>query len=295
MSKHIGIQKPKDGGETAGVGFVVVPEGIDRGMYIENCYRTNTLTINGGRGYGYFNDVNVDSEVMQTIEFPVDEDNRGTPVVWVKDSITRLPVIIASLRKKGDYYALNEKQYRVQRGDDDKSVEVFIDGNTSSLQINMIGSDNSPSDLNIKLNSENKDSVFTINCDNEINLVAEKAVNVISNESVDVKVKEEGEVKAKFNYTLGLGFEYSDEFGNTVKCIDGSVTITSSEINHNSGKEPMVLGETLTGILNDLLTAIQKITVISPVGSTSVPVNIADFASIQAKLDTIKSQISNLE
>lgn len=295
MSKHIGIQKPKDGGEKAGVGFVVVPEGIDRGRYIENCYRTNTLTISGGRGYGYFNEVNVDVGVMQNINFPVDENNRGTPVVWIKDSITNLPVIIGALRKKEGYFTLKENQYRVQRGGEEKSVEVFIDGNTSSLFINMIGNDDNPSDLSIKLNSENKDSVFTINCDNEINLIAEKAVNIVSNESVDVKVKEEGEIKAKFNYTLGLGFEYKDEFGNSVKCTEGLVEVISDEINHNSGKEPMVLGDTLAKILDELLTAIQKITVISPVGSTSVPVNISDFASIQAKLDTIKSQISNLE
>ena len=57
----------------------------------------------------------------------------------------------------------------------------------------------------------------------------------------------------------------------------------------------MVLGDTLAKILDDMLKAIQAITVISPVGVTSVPVNVGDFAAIQAKLDTIKSKISNLE
>lgn len=57
----------------------------------------------------------------------------------------------------------------------------------------------------------------------------------------------------------------------------------------------MVLGNTLADLLNEFLAAVQKITVISPVGVTSAPVNIGDFAAIQAKLDTIKSQISNLE
>lgn len=295
MSKHIGIQKVKSGLGSAGVGFVVVPEGIDRKMYIENCYRTNTISINGGRGYGYFNNVNVDSLAMQNIHFPVDEDNRGTPVVWVLDAVSQLPVVVGVLRKRENYYSLSENQLRVERNQDGRSVDIFVDGNTSSLNVNMIGDELEPADLNIKLSSTNKESVININCDNEINITAEKAVKVVSNQEVDFQIKDKGEVKALFNYKLGRGFVYSDEFDNSVNCVEGEVSVVSKKINHNSGKEPMVLGETLTGILNDLLTAIQKITVISPVGSTSVPVNIADFASIQGKLNTIKSQISNLE
>ena len=50
-----------------------------------------------------------------------------------------------------------------------------------------------------------------------------------------------------------------------------------------------------TDILKDLCKAIQQLTVVTPVGTSSIPVNIADFASIQAKIDNIKSKKSNLE
>ena len=53
----------------------------------------------------------------------------------------------------------------------------------------------------------------------------------------------------------------------------------------------MVLGETLAGIMKEILTAVQKLTVITPVGASSPPVNLTDFAAIQAKIDTIKSKI----
>ena len=71
--------------------------------------------------------------------------------------------------------------------------------------------------------------------------------------------------------------------------------MVSKKINHNKGSEPMVLGDTLADILKDLCKAIQQLTVVTPVGTSSVPVNIADFASIQAKIDNIKSKKSNLE
>lgn len=291
----IGIRNLDTGIGSAGVGFVVVPSEVDRVQYINDCYRTNTLTINGGKGYGYFSGVHADINVMQNIKFPTDEENRGTPVVWVKDAVSQLPVIVAVLRKQGEYYSLNENQFRLKRGTETRNVEIFIDGSTSALDITILGDKEEPADINVKLSSENADSVLTVSCDNEINIIGEKAVNVTTNKKATLKVTEKGEDKMSLSYELGVGLKYKDEFENEVTAKEGQVDVISKKINHNSGKEPMVLGNTLAELLNEFLAAVQKITVISPVGVTSVPVNIGDFAAIQAKLDTIKSQISNLE
>lgn len=291
----IGIRNLDTGIGSAGVGFVVVPSEVDRVQYINDCYRTNTLTINGGKGYGYFSGVHADINVMQNIKFPTDEENRGTPVVWVKDAVSQLPVIIAVLRKQGEYYSLNENQFRLKRGTETRNVEIFIDGSTSALDITILGDKEEPANIDVKLSSENADSILTVSCDNEINIIGEKAVNVTTNKKATLKVTEKGEDKMSLSYELGVGLKYKDEFENEVTAKEGQVDVISKKINHNSGKEPMVLGNTLADLLNEFLAAVQKITVISPVGVTSVPVNIKDFAAIQAKLDTIKSQISNLE
>lgn len=291
----IGIRNLDTGIGSAGVGFVVVPSEVDRVQYINDCYRTNTLTINGGKGYGYFSGVHADINVMQNIKFPTDEENRGTPVVWVKDAVSQLPVIVAVLRKQGDYYSLDENQYRLKRGTETRNVEIFVDGNTAGLDITILGDKEEPANIDIKLSSENADSVLNVSCDNEINIIGNKSVNVVTNQKATLKVKEKGEEKMSLSYELGVGLNYKDEFENEVVAKDGEVDIISKKINHNSGKEPMVLGDTLAELLDEMLKAIQAITVISPVGVTSVPVNIASFAAIQAKLDTIKSKISNLE
>lgn len=291
----IGIRNLDTGIGSAGVGFVVVPSEVDRVQYINDCYRTNTLTINGGKGYGYFSGVHADINVMQNIKFPTDEENRGTPVVWVKDAVSQLPVIVAVLRKQGEYYSLNENQFRLKRGTETRNVEIFIDGSTSALDITILGDKEEPANIDVKLSSENANSILTVSCDNEINIIGEKAVNVTTNKKATLKVTEKGEDKMSLSYELGVGLKYKDEFENEVTAKEGQVDVISKKINHNSGKEPMVLGNTLADLLNEFLAAVQKITVISPVGVTSVPVNIKDFAAIQAKLDTIKSQISNLE
>lgn len=323
--ESIGIIKVDTGVGSGGVGWLVVPDEVDREKYIEDCYRTQTVSINGGEGYGFYNNVKCPQNVLENLIFPT-EENRGTPVIWVRDGISHLPLITGWLRKEGDYYALGENQWRVTKNSDTASVELFVDGTKANFQINIVGDENNPAEIDVKLSSKNQDSKFNLTSDNEVNLVGVNKVNVLSNNTLELNVEEEGKTKGQLKYTLGegftilteknvaltirddedkelttvsykngVGFEYKDEFENEIKCTDGLIELISKKINHNSGKEPMVLGDTLKSILNDLLTAIQKLTVITPVGTSSVPVNIADFIKIQSQLETIKSKKSNLE
>ena len=291
----IGIRNLDTGIGSAGVGFVVVPAEVDRTQYIKDCYRTNTLTINGGSGYGYFSGVHADINVMQCIKFPTDETNRGTAVVWVKDAISQLPVIVGVLRRQNEYYALDENQFKLKRGTDSTNVEVFVDGITADLNVTVVGDKDQPANVNLKLTSENADSVLSVYCDNKVEITGSKSIELTTNEKFSAKVTEQGEEKMSATYEIGKGFNYVDEFDNEIVAKKNEVDIISKKINHNKGKEPMVLGDTLADILDEMLKAIQAITVVSPVGATSTPVNVAQFMAIQAMLSTIKSRISNLD
>ena len=292
--EDIGIVKVDTGVGSGGVGFLVVPEEIDRTKYIQDCYRTQTVSMNGGEGYGYFNAVRCPQNILENLSFPT-ETNRGTPVIWVKDGMTHLPVIIGWLRKEGDFYALGENQWRISRGNEKRNVEIFVDGNETSMQINVMGDSEYPANVDIKLTSQNKDSVFNLSSDNEVNVNAVNKLSLSSNKELNLRVDEKGETKGKLTYVLGTGFVFEDEFKNKIEMYEEGVKITSEKIDHNEGKEPMVLGDTLAKLLEDFLSAVQKLTVISPVGQTSVPVNIADFVAIQKRVEEIKSKISNLD
>lgn len=291
----LGIRSVDTGIGSAGVGYVVIPKEIDREQYIQDCYRTNTLTINGGMGYGYLTSVPVDVNVMQNIKFPTDENNRGTPVIWVRDAVSHLPVIVGALRKQENYYSLSENQYRLFRGIGEKSVEVFLNGNNTDLQITLLGDKEDPANVNIKVTSQNKDSVFNLFCDNEINVFSESVVNIASNQKILLQITDKGESKMSLTYEKGIGLKYEDEFENKINVKDEEVNIISKKINHNEGKEPMVLGDTLAQLLSDFLDACQNLSFMSPAGQTSIPINVADFVAIKGKLDKIKSKISNLD
>ena len=105
----------------------------------------------------------------------------------------------------------------------------------------------------------------------------------------------EGEQKTTLRYKVGEGLEYKDEFDNEIAVKDGEVTIVSKKINHNEGKEPMVLGDSLADFLGKFIDTCMKLTVVTPAGTSSVPVNVADFAQLKTEFDKFKSQKSNLE
>ena len=202
MKDILGIHNINPNIGSGGVGWVVIPEGADRQAYIRDCYRTQTLTINAGIGYGFFSNVLTDQSVMQNIHFPEGEENRGSAVIWIKDEVSNLPIIVASLRKQDDFYVLSGNQFRLARETEETSVEVFIDGNTSTLHVNVVGNNANPSKLNIKLSSENKDSVFNLSSDGDIYVSADKKMKLVTNNSIDLQIKKDGEVKTEMSYVL---------------------------------------------------------------------------------------------
>lgn len=294
--RHFDIRKASSNIGAAGVGFVVIPDVETRAQYIEDCYRTNTVTIQGGQGYGFFPDVHVDSDVMQQLSFPSGQegDNRGSAVVWVRDDVTGLPVIVAVLRKQDDYYALAENQRRWACSTPNGSVEVFADGN-GNMNVSITGSDNFPAALNVKVSSDNADSVLNLSSDSEVRVQADKKIRIISAEEIEFGMITEGEQKTTLTYKAGEGLIYKDEFDNEITVKDGEINIVSKKISHNDGKEPMVLGDSLADFIGEFIDACMKLTVVTPAGTSSIPVNVADFAKLKTKFDSFKSKKSNLE
>ena len=370
MAQELGIVRPIKTIPDSGVGYVVIPENAERSDYIDDCYRTNTLTIWGGMGCGTFTNIKVLDGVMQNIEFPEDKDklNRGSTVLWIKDNNSQVPVVIGTLRVQEDFFQMAERQYRIVRALGGRNVEVFLDGNTASLYVNITGDKENAADINVKVTSENKDSEINVYSDGVVN-VASSNINIESDNIFDLKIKKEGVVKgqiryelengfsvlseeavnlvvrnnddegkvkigykldegmmyedeyknkvtlsdgeidvkvddnkAEFKYKRDEGFEYKDQFNNEIVCKNGEIDITSQTIKHNNGGEPMVKGDTLKNLLenlcqqvNDLCTAAMAITVTCgmPGAPSTPPVNAAQFASIQGQVNSIKGQLQN--
>lgn len=62
-----------------------------------------------------------------------------------------------------------------------------------------------------------------------------------------------------------------------------------------NANEPAALGETLKGLLEELIDGINAMTVPTPVGPSGTPINSATFTSIKTRLETILSETINLK
>lgn len=279
----------------SGIGFIVVPDDNTRQQYIDNCYRTSTVTINGGFGYGYISAVKILPDVLQKIHFPLKSAERGTPVLWLRENFSNRPIVIGIMSENGYTNLLKENQNRFAQEIDGKTVEIFQDANSATLNINVVGKSDTPANVNIKVASGSEDSVVSIESDGKINVSANDFTATARNTfNIFLKNGKNDELISLVGDSEKM--EFKDKFGNVITSNENNVNITvAGNFNINDGKEPMVLGQTLVDLLNEILDAIEHITVITPVGTSSVPVNIASFVSAQQKLKNILSTISNLD
>lgn len=279
----------------SGIGFIVVPDDNTRQQYIADCYRTSTVTINGGFGYGYISAVKILPDVLQKIHFPLKSTERGTPVLWLRENFSNRPIVIGIISEEGYTNLLKENQNRYVQEIDGKVVEIFQDANSATLNINVVGKSDTPANINIKVASGSEDSVVNIDSDGKVNVSANDFTATARNTfNIFLKDGKNDELISLIGDSKKM--EFKDKFGNVITSNKENINITVAEkFNVNGGKEPMVLGQTLVDLLSEILDAIQKITVITPVGTSSVPVNIASFASAQQKLKNILSKISNLD
>lgn len=279
----------------SGVGYIVVPDINTREQYIKDCYRTSTVTINGGYGYGYVSSVKIFPDILQKIHFPLTQEERGTQIFWVRENFSNRPIVIGILSEDGMTNLLKENQQRIVQQFGDNIVEIFIDANNSSLNINVIGTTDNPSTVTIKSVSGNENSLLSLETDGMVKVSANTIETTVRNNFYHSLKNGKNEELISLSGNEDRT-EFNDKHGNKIIIDKDNVNINvANKFNLNDGKEPMVLGQTLVNILGEILDSIQKLTVITPVGTSSVPVNIADFATSKAKLKNILSEISNLD
>jgi len=278
---------------SAGVGFIVIPEDVDKKTYVKNCYRTCRVSINGGYGHGIYRGIHIPMDVIQQIKFPDDYKSFGSAVVWVKDGQSGQPVVIACLVEEDDYYSLGSNKFRKVVKNGNNIVDLFMDGNKSSLQINITDDGNNPSEVIVKLGGKNKKSVFKILSDNEINLSADNKINLLTDNEIYLESSLEDKiVSLKFNQD---GILYKDSFENEIAVKDGEINIKSKKINFGEGKSQVVLGNELIKLLEDLCSACSSITVPTPAGPSGIPVNAAQFTVIKGQLKSTLSDLTSTD
>ena len=277
----------------SGIGYVVIPDNDTRDEYINNCYYSCTVTIDGGYGYSYIENVPIPLELLQQIKFPLKEDEVGSRVFWVRENTFNRPVIVGILNNLYEPNGMVAGQNRYVQEINGNVVEIFMDANTAEMNIKVTGSKNNPSKINV-ISNTNEDSEINITSSGKVKISAKDLIVEAFKDAVFTLKKNDSKelLKIESNDTQ---LKITDQFDNEVTLKDGEIDVVSNKINHNGGNEPMVLGNTLKEFLSNLIDAILSMTMVTPTGASSTPMNAAQFIQIKSQLNNILSQKSNLE
>lgn len=326
MTKHFDFNNGINNGiENAGVGSIVIPEDVEITEYIQSCYRNRMVCIDGGDGYSYIGNVKITQEALSDIHFPTTEQ-KGSSVIWVRVGLNNYPVVIGVIPSAEDAGMTSNKQRRIYQQTADQIAEVFIDAINSLININVKGSDAVPAVITIKAFGSDKDIInllasrlifasskilelnitdsFTINLnDGEKDLIVIKGdstgFSFLDQFNNNVTINQDGiKIIDSFGRTVILDKDkvnYVDQFNNSITFDKDNINTKCAKFNINEGSEPLVLGNKIKSLLEELIDAINSITVTTKSGVSSTPINQSQFSSIKSKLDDFLSKVSNTD
>lgn len=294
----------------SGIGYVVIPEGCNVAEYIQSCYRNSSISISGGYGCTYMHNVRVTIDALNNIKFPTEKE-LGSPVVWIRDSFTNRAVVIGVLTAGGKSNLTGIFQQRIYQEVAEQIAEIFLDAMNSRVVITALGNDNVPAEVVIKASSGNSegDAVKLVSKDiiesegKRLKLLLTNNLNILINDGekdiLSIKGNPEFfEIKDQFGNYINFNqesVEIKDQFENSVLMNEDNVKVIAKKFNVGNGDEQMVLGNTLVSLLEQLISAISSLTVLTPHGPSGTPINAAQFSQIKNKLTTILSDLSNTD
>ena len=278
----------------SGVGYIVIPRGVNTAEYVQRCYRNHSVSISGGYDSTYMHGVKITEEALNKIKFPENDDGLGSPVVWLRDSFTNRAIVIGTLKTAGESNMVQGSQQRLVQETAQSVVEMFLDALNCTINISAQGNENIPAVINLKASSGT-------DAGDVVNIISKDRINA-DGRHMKVNLTED------FELTINNGEEdiihivgneeelhITDHFKNEAIFNEENVQILTKKFNVGTGKEQMVLGNTLIDLLSQLIDAILNMTVLTPVGPSGTPVNAAAFSEIKGKLEEALSKLSNTD
>jgi hypothetical protein len=250
-----------------GIAYVAMPSDLEREAYLRDCYMNCYISIKTEDG-GFLNRISIDPETLNFITFPLKAGELGSTVVYVVDTLYQQPHIIGRLLDPNELGDGREHSFKFRRVLDGGFVEVSGSGKDRSINLLVDGGDQQGA-VNIHIFNKNQDCSLNVDVTGDVNVVASGAINASSHKGVLLQTL--GDAQTKFEQT------------------DTEHKFTSQKVIINEGKDPMILGNELKSLLEDLITEISNITTVTALGLQPI-VNKVKVTALKDRLSDILSQ-----
>lgn len=281
---------------SAGVGYLFLPNDLDRDKYIRYCFNTGTVSIILENG-GALHNVQCSNIVLNQLEFPELTSELGSQLIWVNQEGLNYPVVIGIVNRADQTTTLTENQHSNRRTTKSGTSEVLIDGNNPSIIINSDSLTENGADIHIISKNTNSTSKINISASGEVSVSSQKIQANISDQlNISIKNPFEDDKKTIINYTKGLGFNYLDEFDNQIEIIDGKVNIVSDNINigGDNAKEPILLGDKTVDMIDKILEILGRTQTTTLIGPQPL-LTATEFLALRSQLELLKSEKHRIE
>lgn len=159
----------------SGVGYIVIPFGVDRSKFILQCYRTNTVAMRTESG-DFYKSIYISDDNLSAVVFPATISQFGSPVYWICSPKHGLPVVTTVFPLKNTLGRIQEEnQFRLVKFGSNGSVE--INGKSDKGELSIALNTKTDGKIDIKLISENDNGNFNTSIRGGIDLFCTKDLN----------------------------------------------------------------------------------------------------------------------
>lgn len=284
--------------DAAGIGYVIIPAGVDKRKFTEHCFRTSTISLLLENG-GVLDDVLISKAALSEIEFPEKFNEKGTLLIWINQPRKLRPIVIGSLSKTNEFVNFNVNKGSLKRANKNFVSEVLVDAQNGTIVITSNSSIEGGGDIYIISTNKKKDSKLKVQVSGTIEVETPDFKTTVSNRiTLSIKNKEMDDLSTEIMYEKGIGLSYEDEFGNRCTANSDGINISpQSKLSIGSGSDPLILGSAfkeifsdLTDLISKLASTCAKIQVGTSMGTSTVPTNTVDLTQISEDINSLKDK-----
>ena len=157
-------------------GYIILPSGVDRDTFIQQCYRWERVSVLTEGGGGVIHECYISREAIRDIEFPQTVEQLGSCVSFLTDIHSAHPIIFGVFSKEDESQLLREGYFEWSKKSGSDSVTVSGDAKLGILNLSVDGG--TLSQLNITVSNKAKNAVVNLRCRGDINLQMDGAFKI---------------------------------------------------------------------------------------------------------------------
>lgn len=280
----------------AGIAYVVIPADVDRSLYIQECYKTSTVSIYSEFN-GFMNRVPIDCYSISFVQFPFSINEFGSAVGYVIEPVHKKPFITSIFFKQDEISDIKENQFSFKRSIGDNTVEITGSPADNTLFLNVSASQGGEIHLNLQSKDESAKLLLNVDGECQINSLNNTTIKQSGKLSlVTVNRDNADEVTTEEHTSTGRTVFSKNEHlvGDEYKIDYNKVGFNTDSYLINNGKENFVLGQALKTFLTDFITEVAKSTVTTENGPMPL-LNATQIAAYTGKIDKLLSQVGFID